>query len=64
MKAIARALRVSRSNLLERLRSNRSPRPEGCVREAKLRGETGTDAALLAAMREIVARRASYGYAA
>jgi transposase InsO family protein len=48
--------------LLERVRSNRSPRLERSGRKATLRGETGTDGSLIAKMREIVANRASYGY--
>lgn len=48
--------------MLERLRSNRSPRPERCDRAANVRGEIGTDATLVMEIREVVSSRASYGY--
>ncbi len=65
MKAIVRALGVSRSNLLEQ-RSKRQKAPEAAtesepavVAEAQ---ETGENGVLLARIRELVGERPSYGY--
>ena len=59
MKAIARALGVSRSNLLEQLRER--PRPEPAQDPSPVT-ESAENEAILSEVRGLVSERASYGY--